>query len=269
MKAKPNTRTRIVRKTGRTVKVPQNAKADLVRSYVSVRNGDQPSYGGDQNWFSGDLQRCGCGIIGAADILWYLRNDDEVTLDEYHAYVKKIRRNFVMIPHKGMPGFLMAICFDIYMRRKKLPYRVTWGTLPGRIRETATAMLEEDIPVPFCVGPCLHQAFQKPAYRGLKLYEKREEAGGQNGEQSGGKTGEQSSGQNGDQKYVWTKTVRSHFMVMTGVDGKWARISSWGHEYYIDLEELEDLARKDVLGQFTNIIRIRRLKRYLDLKERS
>ncbi len=243
---KEKLKTKAARKTRRMIAVPQNTKADLNRSYVSVRNGDQPSYGGDQNWFSGDLKNCGCGIIGAADIIWYLRNDDEVTLEQYHNYVKRIRRSFVMIPHRGMPGFLMAVCFDVYMRRHRLPYRVSWGTFPVRIRETATAMIEEDIPVPFCVGPCLHQMFQKPLYRGLKLYEKREEGG--------------------EHKYVWTKTVRSHFMVMTGIDGKWARISSWGHEYYIDLEELEDLARKDTLGQFTNIIRIKRKKRYLDVK---
>ena len=55
------------------------------------------------------------------------------------------------------------------------------------------------------------------------------------------------------------KTVRNHMVVLTGIRGKWGRVSSWGREYYIDLRELEDLSKKDAFGFFTNIIRIRRV----------
>ena len=43
---------------------------------------------------------------------------------------------------------------------------------------------------------------------------------------------------------------------MTGIRGRWARVSSWGQEYYIDLKEFEELSRGDAFGAFTNIIRI-------------
>ena len=221
--------------------------AGLKNSYVSIERGGRTSFGGSQNWFGGMLEKCGCGIISAADILWYLENKTsaertgKVFFDQYEKYVRKLRKNFLLIPYRGMPGFLMAVCFDIYLRRRHLGYRAHWGTLPGRLQDTVREMLEDDIPVPFCVGPCLHQRFHKNNTCGLKLYEKR--GAGTNTEE-----------------YVWTKTVRSHFMTMTGLDGDRVRISSWGEEYYISLKELADLVRKDGFGLFTNIISIRRIR---------
>ena len=215
-------------------------KAELSRSYISVRRDGCPSYGGSQNWFGGMLRVCGCGVIGAADILWYLEHDDEMTLEEYDRYVRRLRRSFVMIPFRGIPGFMMAFCLDLCMRRRGLPYRVRWGAGRGGIRKTAAAMIRDDIPVPFCIGACLHQLRNKPLCRGLRLCRK--------------------AGEPGAEQYIWTKTVRNHFMVMTGIEGKWARISSWGQEYYIDLEELEKLSKGDMRGIFTNMIRIRRIR---------
>ena len=99
-------------------------------------------------------------------------------------------------------------------------------------------MIRKDIPVPVCIGPCLHQLGAAPLYRGLRLYEKR-------------------AGQDKDTpSYVWVKTVRNHLVIMTGIHGRWARVSSWGREYYIDLKEFEELSRGDAFGVFTNIIRI-------------
>ena len=252
-------------------------KAKLSRNYISVDHDGRPSYGGSQDWFKGMLGICGCSVIGAGDLLWYLENvkdrpsgndgntaqqaDDDLPVradatclsdEEYRAHILRIRKSFFLIPFRGIPGFLTAPLLSIYMMRNRLPYRVYWGAGRAGIRKTAAAMLKHDIPVPVCIGNCVHQFFHKPLYHGLRFYEKRQT--GENAEPS--QEGKEQA--QGKTEYIWVKTVRNHMVVLTGIRGKWGRVSSWGREYYIDLRELEDLSKKDAFGFFTNIIRIRR-----------
>ncbi len=259
-------------------------KAELSRNYISVDHGGRPSYGGSQDWFKGMLGICGCSVIGAGDLLWYLENAGErqsgndgctaqkaeacpvqaedkpaaqadamcLSSEEYSAYIERIRKSFFLIPFRGIPGFLTVPLLSIYMMRNRLPYRVYWGAGRAGIRKTAAAMLKHDIPVPVCIGNCVHQFFHKPLYHGLRFYEKRQT--GENAEPS--QEGKEQA--QGKTEYIWVKTVRNHMVVLTGIRGKWGRVSSWGREYYIDLGELEDLSKKDAFGLFTNIIRIRR-----------
>ena len=210
-------------------------KTELSRNYISILHDGSPSFGGSQNWFSGMFKVCGCSLIGAADLLWYLARRKAMSFPQYQRYVGKLRRSFPMIPYRGIPGYLMPVFLNLFMLRKKIPYRARWGAGPDGIIKCVHRMLAEDIPVPVCVGACLHQFFNKPPYRGLKLYKKNSGSG---------------------EPYRWDKTVRNHFMVITAIDGKWARVSSWGQEYYIDLTEYVKLSRWDLFGVFTNIIRI-------------
>ena len=236
-----------IRKRKKRIILPLEEKAGLRHGYLSVEKGGRNSFGGNQNWFGGMLEKCGCGIISAADLLWYLEkkanaeSSGKLGFEEYEQYVRKLRRSFLLIPYHGMPGFVMAACLDHYLKKRKLGYRAYWGTLPGKFQTTIREMLENDIPVPFCVGPCLTQAFAKKGTRGLKLYEKR-------------------TGDDGSEQLVWTKTVHSHFMTMTGIEGDWVRVSSWGEEYYISMKELEAFVKKDGLGLFTNIISVRKIR---------
>ena len=211
-------------------------KAELCRNYLSVNHEGRFSYGGNQNWFPGQLKRCGCAVIGAADLIWYLARGSSMSEGKYQKYVRRLSRSFPTIPYRGIPGLVMAVFLNIYMIRKHLPYRAHWGAGRGGISRRVAAMIANDIPVPLCVGPALHQILKKPAYRGLKLYKKT--VGTEKAE------------------YVWNKTIRNHFMVITGINETWARVSSWGEAYYIDLKELEEMSVKDVFGAYTNIIRI-------------
>ena len=212
-------------------------KTELGRDYLSIEYHGKRSCGGSQNWFSGQLKHCGCAVIGASDLLWYLTRGSSMKEPQYERYVRRIGWSFPLIPFRGIPGVVMAVLLNLYMIRKRLPYRASWGAGRGGIRRRIKAMIREDIPVPLCIGPALHQALKAPPYRGLKLYKKDPSKDG----------------------YTWNKTIRNHFVVITAADGKWARVSSWGEEYYIDLEELERLSRWDAFGAYTNIIRIRRL----------
>ena len=226
-------------------------RAELARKYTSVLHDGSPSFGGSQTWFDGMLRVCGCTVIAAADIVRYLQgkpqensakrldtDETPITFAEYEEYIRKIKRYIPMIPYRGTPGYLLPPFLNLALRGCRLSFRASWGAGRGGLVRRAARMLREDIPVPVCIGFCLHQMFQKPAYHGLKLYEKR--------------------GTGGSENYVWVKTVRNHMLVLTGIRGKWGRVSSWGQEYYIDLKELEQLSRGDLLGLFTNIIRIRR-----------
>ncbi len=218
--------------------LPRNFTAGLSRPYISVRRNGAPSYGGSQNWFGGMIRICGCAVIGAADLLWYLKGTKDPTPEEYDSHVLKTRKSFFLIPFRGLPGIVTPPLLGLSLQKNGLPYTARWGAGRAGIRRAAAAMIRNDIPVPVCIGPCLHQLGAAPLYRGLRLYEKR-------------------AGQDKDKpSYVWVKTIRNHFVVMTGIRGRWARVSSWGQEYYIDLKEFEELSRRDAFGAFTNIIRI-------------
>ena len=233
--------------------------AELSRNYISIEHDGSLSYGGSQEWFEGQFRRCGCAVIAAADIAWYLqgnagsssdrsenagspdirRNEGgcgqgDMPAEQYKQYIRKTGRSFPRIPYRGIPGFLFALQLEFYFLRRSWPFRAAWGPGAISIRRRAAEMIRENIPVPVCIGPCLHQIHKPPLYHGLKLY--REKNG----------------------QYVWDRTVRNHVLVITAIHGKWAKVSSWGEAFYIDLKELGRLSFGDALGAFTNIIRIRR-----------
>lgn len=216
-------------------------KTELSRPYLSIEHNGSPSYGGSQSWFPGMLRICGCSVTGAADLLWYLNRGSSMTEEQYKRYVGILRRSFFLIPFRGIPGTVMAVLLNRYMKKHGMPYRAHWGAGHGGIIKRIRAMIREDIPVPLCVGPCIHQFFNQPLYRGLKLYKKARNTAGE--------------------PYVWTSTVKNHFMVITGLEGRYARLASLGEEYYIELEELRKLSAMDAAGLYTNIIRIMPLSR--------
>ncbi|MDO4960930.1 MAG: hypothetical protein Q4E57_03625 [Eubacteriales bacterium] len=224
-----------------------NRPAVLTHRYPGVSCGDVISFGGSQNWFKGNLRSCGCGVVAAADTLRYLLGGAKpASQEQYDAYIKKLSRSFPVIPHYGMPGIAMALSLNLNMIRKKMNYRAAWAELPWKIEETSRKMLENDIPVPFLVGPDFHMPFSKREM-GIKLYEQKESAG--------------DGGRSGTVSYVWTKNIKDHFMVMTGLDGDWAEVSSWGERYYIDLKEYETYAKRNGFGLFSNIVRIRNVRK--------
>ncbi len=240
----------------------RNYTARLSRPYISVRRDGSPSYGGSQNWFGGMIRICGCAVIGAADLLWYLKGTKDPTPEEYDSHVLKTRKSFFLIPFRGLPGILTPPLLGLTLRKNDLPYTARWGAGRVGIRKAAAAMIRNDIPVPVCIGPCLHQLGAAPLYRGLRFYEKR---AGQDQNKGNGQAyvrgqfqdkGNEQERAKDQPSYVWVKTVRNHLVIMTGIEGRWARVSSWGLEYYIDLKELEELSRGDAFGVFTNIIRI-------------
>lgn len=232
--------------------------AQLAGDYIRVSDGETVSTGGSQLWLDGMLKRCGCSVIAAADTLMYIegRAQGQISADAYKRLIGRIKKYFPLIPFRGMPGFAMPVFFSVLCRRRKNGYTASWGCFPKRIAQTVTGQLENDIPVPFCVGAGFHRIFKKQPERGLRLYEKRVEYNGKPADSV-----KDTAVSEGKVSYIWTRSVRNHFMVMTGVEGDWASVSSWGRKYYISLRELESYSLGDGFGMFTNIIRIRKAGR--------
>lgn len=49
------------------------SEAKLKNNYISVDTGSELSFGGSQLWFDKMIQKCGCSLIAAADVLLYLQ----------------------------------------------------------------------------------------------------------------------------------------------------------------------------------------------------
>lgn len=50
------------------------SEAKLKNDYISVDTGSACSYGGSQLWFDKMIQKCGCSLIAAADVILYLQS---------------------------------------------------------------------------------------------------------------------------------------------------------------------------------------------------
>ena len=57
--------------------------------------------------------------------------------------------------------------------------------------------------------------------------------------------------------FIRSSSAKSHYVSVTGLDDEWARISSWGREYYINRMEYDDFVRRHSSRIFSNILYIK------------
>lgn len=240
----------------------------LKKQYIEVRQPDGTfTYGGNQAWLSTEVERSfGCGFIAAADILRYLRgrsddsNFEEMSVDldsvnrvavdsdrmgsgslskqDYLDDIRKLAPDFRVRGKLGITGFGLARRMNRIFRREKLPYRAKWSVGRKRLERRLFAMLEADIPVLLSVGPGF---FHKGQH--LPLYRRTPEGA-----------------------YERASSMRDHYVTVTGVmttedmmasgNGDMLRISSWGHEYYINFSEYLDHVKKYDNFLFSSILYI-------------
>ena len=60
-----------------------------------------------------------------------------------------------------------------------------------------------------------------------------------------------------DGSFYRSSSAKSHYVSVTGLDGEWARISSWGREYYINCREYDDFVLRHSSPLFSNILYIK------------
>ena len=209
----------------------------LKHPYLQVEFRNDRSFGGNQGWMSYEfLKKSACGVIGAADVLLRLKGRYHVTKAEYMDFAKMLWKYYLpVIPGFGMNSVMLIIGMNRYFKKEKLSYRATWNIRRKNICSHIDDMLTRDIPVIFSVGPNLPKFWGKQA---VNLYKK-----------------------NAQGNYVPVSKARAHYMIITGRDGNWLQISSWGKEYYLDFEEYLEYIRKYSSFIVSNIVCIKELKK--------
>lgn len=220
---------------------------ELKHPYISVKRNSKLSYGGSQNWSdSRVISRCGCGVIGCADVLIYLsryhlecKNNDfpaellgeNIDIEAYNQYLTKLNRRYLpIIPPFGINGFALSVGLELAFRYYKIPMRARWGVHSGELFKTIDRMLSEDIPVILSVGPNFPRVWQK---KNATLYTMR--------------SGEHPRA---------SASTHAHFLTVTGMDEEWLQVSSWGRKYYISREEYADYVRLNSNQLLSSIVNI-------------
>lgn len=209
----------------------------LKHPYLKVEFKNGFSFGGNQGWMPYKfLKNWACGVIGAADVILHLQGKQQVTEAEYMDFAKRLWKWYLpVIPGFGMNSVMLMIGMNRYFAKEKLPYHASWNIRGKKILSRIDAMLSRDIPVIFSVGPNFPKIWGKQS---VKLYTKNVQG-----------------------SYVPVSKVRAHYMIITGRDGRWLQISSWGKEYYMDFSEYQEYIREHSSYVLSNIICIKELKK--------
>ena len=99
-----------------------------------------------------------------------------------------------------------------------MPYMAYWNIFSRNMFLKIDRMISKDLPAILAIGPNFPLIWKKEK---LTFY---------------GKTN------NGD--YVPVTKIKAHFVTVTGREGEWIRISSWGKEYYFRVSEYREYVKK-------------------------
>lgn len=224
-------------------------KTGLQHPYLTIRQPDgRLAYGGDQSVAQDKvMRRCGCGVVGGADLLLYLHRwhadcrtaalsgaDGEVIPQEwYEALLQRLRRRYFPILYPfGKDGVTLAMGMNRYFRKYGIPLRARWNGGRRSLWSNLERMLNEDIPVILSIGPNFPLFWQKHK---LTLYRRAPEG------------------------FRPASAANSHFLMVTGVEDKWLQVSSWGQAYYLDRDEYCDYVRRNSCWLFSNILSVKRI----------
>ena len=238
------------------------SKTTLPTEYISV-NG---TYGGNQGWFKDrpggrrgkTLQGFGCGLIGAADILFYIsggksmdasdntvskkkdKPGHNVTRDKYLDYVLGLEKKyFHILPKLGISGVLLALGMNLFFlknRREFGRFHARWFVWPWNMLKRIKEMIGNGIPVLISVGPSIFTKDQ------LTFFEKKNSKI--------------------ENEFVPRTHTKDHYVTITGVlefeDRTMLEISSWGRKYYVNWDEYYNYVKKHDNFYFSNILYIRK-----------
>ena len=208
---------------------------ELSKPYIGVQRSDGLSYGGSQLWAENQTMRLwGCGVTAACDLLLYRMGRRVLSEGEYLAFREEVSGCFPLIPHCGIDGVRLALGLSRCFRRWKLPLRCRWSTSGKDFWPRLCEMLRADIPVILAVGPNF-----PPLLRREKLPLYRKTAHG---------------------SYAEDQRITGHYVTVTGADGAWLRVSSWGRQYYINSAQYAAYARRHSYWLFSNLLYVTETK---------
>ena len=205
-------------------------------------------YGGRQELLPKRSHRAGgCGLIACANVLCYLARfhsyrgtpfdataaQSAITLADFNGGCERLARGILRpIPHFGLTGLALAWGLNRRFRKAGIPYRARWCARKAPMWARMEAMLGQDLPVIFAVGPNL-RPWRKAE---LTFYRKAP-----------------------DGTYRAATKTYGHFITVTAMDATWLRISSWGHEYYINRAEYARYSKKHSCSLFCNLLLLERI----------
>ncbi len=218
----------------------------LTKPYISIDVDGHPSFGGSQMMFQSRVDKdpkakknmkAGCGVVGFADLLWYLGLADEEWEEkkffseaDYRDYFQHtVRKMGGLMPGMGISVVQPTFHFNRIAISKGSDYRAFWGLSIRKLFLRMEEMLKQDIPVYLCIPT---QYFKKKGSDGLELYVR-----------------------NQDGTFRKVTRVSSHYVVATemfqhkGIT--WVGISSWGRKYYFKQDDYTALLKRTFLGNYT------------------
>ena len=208
----------------------------LKKNFHQVAAKDHISYGGNQAWFPyGFLRKTGCGVISATDVLLHLQGREDLSEEAYMTFAKDLWMRYLpVIPGFGMNGLTLMIGLNRYFSKHRMPYFAYWKISLGKIITKIDEMIASDIPVILAVGPNFPKFWGKEK---VTFYAR-----------------------NDKDQFVPATKINAHFVTVTGRDGAYLKISSWGKEYYISIREYRAYIRRFSSPLVSNIICIGKRK---------
>lgn len=204
----------------------------LKQPYLQIETPEGLAYGGNQAWFSRRfLKRSACGVISAANLLFYVQGRHVVKKQEYMEFAKTLWKHYLpVVPGFGMNGLTLMLGLNRCFRKEKMPYRARWNVSAKNMLKRIDEMLSKDLPVILAVGPNFPNIFGKNM---LTFYQKDRKG-----------------------QYFPAAKTKAHFVTVTAREGEKLCISSWGKEYWLDRMELRAYVRLYSSPLVSNIIYI-------------
>ena len=117
------------------------------------------------------------------------------------------------------------------LRERKIPYRAVWMLSGQKLWDRVEEMLRRDLPVILSVGPNFPAFWANDR---LPFYVRTV-----------------------DGVFRKAAATKGHYVTVTGLDGNWVQISSWGRRLYINRTEYMLYTRKHSNFVFSNILYLR------------
>lgn len=253
------------------------------RQYISIRNGNKKSYGGNQEWFPKEdahlkdklTHQYGCGVIAITDLFlyWaitlpngkdtvaasYINERNTITKENYMEFVQQIRDQYAFIfGSAGTFAPQLTLAINQYAKENNIQYKAILDmdlndlTMLNQIKQ----MLENNQPIILMIGHSFPTILSRLRKKGIPFYKRTKVV-----DPFLTKPNEPYANYR-----VLKQGVFGHFVTITGIfiDDKanttsqdiMLRISSWGVEYYVSYHHLRQYINELSKRYLTGIISI-------------
>ena len=215
--------------------------------YPGIKLSSNSTLGGNQRVLkSQTLQRCGCGVVAALDLVRYLHlyhcscktsffigveDAEHLPLAIYDLCAMRMQRNFVPALYPiGTTVFSLSAGLNQYFKRYHIPLKASWGVSKENVWTEMERMLRQNFPVILSIG---HQFPGLGTGEGLPLYRYQGE------------------------RMVKAAHVRGHYVTVVAMSDHWLKVTSWGQIYYISRNEFLCYRDQTSLNLLCNMLQLR------------